>query len=106
MAKKSTMLKRNEMASNAIKGLQSTDKNERYEAYKTAVKLCNEIQQSITKATTPLQEVQIPFVIVALNQILRGLMTAYGEYSLWADYIQSQLDVKTVVNPKDKGGTP
>lgn len=93
MANKRTIEKRDKAAREALKGLRSEDKNERYEAYKKAVKIINGIQRNIENATMPCQEVQVPFVMVALIQCFNGLLESYKQYASWVSYIQSLFDI-------------
>lgn len=94
MANKQTIAKRDKAAREALKGFKSDDQNERYEAYQKAVKIVNSIQRNIENATMPCQEVQVPFIMVALLQCIRGLSEQYSQYSVWVDYIDKLLNMK------------
>lgn len=103
MPTKNTIRKRDKAAGEILNGLKSDNPDVRYDAYKKAVDLTNGMQKGIVQATTPCKEVQIPFIMAALAQSLRGLTTAYSQYVTWADYIQLVLDVETTIKPIEDG---
>ena len=97
MPNKITEQKRNTLATEILNSLNSKDVNVRTAAFNKGMKLIAQIQRSIDHSITPFQQVQAPFIMVALWQTIDWMAKEQG----WA--IELVNKIKTLIESA-KGG--